>query len=74
VHMFTARSSHWWLGRFAARLLQLDPRAGSLFAISQAVDSYHLAEDSDPDVAAYNFYRDYRNAKKLQSRQDNRPA
>ena len=72
--MFTARSSHWWLGRFAARLLQLDPRAGSLFAISQAVDSYHLAGDCDPDITAYHFYRNRRNAMKVQSPRDDRPA
>ena len=63
VHMFTARSSHWWLGRFAARLLQLDARAGVRFAIGRAVDSYHLVGDSDPDIAAENFYR---NAVKLE--------
>jgi len=56
--MYTATSSHWWLGRFVARLLELKPRASAPAAIRRAVAAYQRAALLDPDLAAENFYRD----------------
>jgi len=56
--MYTATSSHWWLSRFVARLLQLRPRSSAAAAIRRAVAAYHRGALLDPDLAADNFYRD----------------
>ena len=55
--MDVARSSHWWLGRFAARLLRLNPNASASCAIRRAVASYDKAAHLDPEVAADLYYR-----------------
>jgi hypothetical protein len=50
--MDTQSSSHWWLGRFAARLLQLNPQTSAPCAIHRAVANYHRARHLAPDEAA----------------------
>ena len=55
--MDVARNSHWWLGRFAARLLQLNPNASAPCAIRRAVANYDKAADLDPELAADLYYR-----------------
>jgi hypothetical protein len=54
--MDTASSSHWWLGRFAARLLQLNPQASAPCAVRSAVANYHRARHLAPAEAADTFY------------------
>ena len=54
--MTTASSSHWWLGRFAARLLQLNPQTSAPCAVRRAVANYHRAGHLAPDEAADLFY------------------
>ena len=54
--MDVARNSHWWLGRFAARLLQLNPNASAPCAIRRAVANYARAADLDPEFAADLYY------------------
>jgi len=54
--MNTTMASHWWLGRFADRLLQLNPRANWRSAVRRAVANYHRAAYLQPDDAADMFY------------------
>jgi hypothetical protein len=54
--MDTAGSSHWWLGRFAARLLQLNPLTSAPCAVRSAVANYHRACHLAPDEAADTYY------------------
>jgi hypothetical protein len=56
--MTGATSSHWWLGRFAERLLQLNPRTSWRSAVSRAVANYHRAAFLLPDEAAYICWRE----------------
>ncbi len=49
-------SSHWWLGMFAARLLQLNPLTSAPCAVRIAVANYHRARHLAPDEAADTFY------------------
>ena len=60
--MDAARTSHWWLGRFAARLLQLNPSASAPCAIRRAVSHYDRDADLDPEFAADLYYRKTVNA------------
>ena len=55
--MDVARNSHWWLGRFAARWLQLNPNASAPCAIRRAVANYDKAAGLDPELAADLYYR-----------------
>lgn len=55
--MDVARSSHWWLGKFAARLIRLNPNASSPCAIRRAVANYDKAAHLDPEFAADVYYR-----------------
>jgi hypothetical protein len=56
--MNTPTTSHWWLGRFASRLLQLNPRASWRSAVRRGVANYHRAAYLQPDEAADMFYRE----------------
>jgi hypothetical protein len=55
--MDVARSSHWWLSKFAARLLSLYPDASAPSAIRRAVANYDKAAHLDPEFAADVYYR-----------------
>ena len=55
--MDVARSSHWWLSKFAARLLRLNPNASAPTAIRRAVANYDQAAHLDPEFAADRYYR-----------------
>jgi len=50
--MDAARTSHWWLGRFAARLLQLNPAASAPCAIRRAVANHDQSAELEPEIAA----------------------
>jgi hypothetical protein len=52
-----AASSHWWLSKFAERMLQLDPHASWRSAVLLGVVKYHYAAAMDPHEAADLFYR-----------------
>ena len=50
--MDSTGSSHWWLGRFAARLLQTRPHLKTTYAVQCAVANFHQAGHLNPDEAA----------------------
>jgi hypothetical protein len=45
-------SCHWWIGLFAGRLLQRQPRAHWFDVVQRAVAVYHRAAALDPLEAA----------------------
>ena len=55
--MDSARSSHWWLSTFAARLIQLNPNVTAPSAIRRAVAHYDKAAHLDPGYAAEIYVR-----------------
>jgi hypothetical protein len=50
-------SSHEWVGKFAACLMQIEPRVGPVRAVRVAVAAYARESARDPHDAAQRFAR-----------------
>jgi len=69
----TTTTSHWWLGRFADRLLQLNPRASWRAAVRRGVANYHRAAYLQPDDAADIYFGEALRLRSMRSLNMNRP-